>query len=247
MRGGDFIPTLRQRLRLEGAGFSVRASLPVLFFGDALAARVATVGLNPSKFEHLDRHGELLTGPSQRFATTRSLGARSRAELSDGQTDEAIGLMRGYYDEGKPVYSSYFRHLTNVLAGIGASYRERTATHLDLVQEPTDPVWNGLEPSERSRLLERDLPFLIWQLENLPQLGAVICAGKTVGDRLQEQVRVDVKETGAKERIRWWLGTAHVRQRDLPIGGWNYPLDRPTGLGTAGEIALGKMFARALL
>jgi hypothetical protein len=51
-------PTLRERLRLERSESSVPRSLPVLFFGDALAAHVATVGLNPSKFEYLDRRGE---------------------------------------------------------------------------------------------------------------------------------------------------------------------------------------------
>jgi hypothetical protein len=130
---------------------------------------------------------------------------------------------------------------------MGASYGGRSATHLDLVQEPTDPVWNRLISSERSALLERDIPFLVWQLKNLPRLEAVICAGKTVSEQLRAHVCVDVKDTGAMKRIRWWLGTAHLGQRDLPIGGWNYPLDRPTGLGTAGEIELGKMFAQALL
>ncbi len=74
-----------------------------------------------------------------------------------------------------------------------------------------------------------------------------MCSGKTVSDQICARVLVDVEETGSTKRIRWWLGTAHLGQRDLPIGGWNYPLDRPTGLGRAGEIELGKMFARMLV
>jgi hypothetical protein len=241
----DLISALRQRIRISPSDSSVSASLPVLFFGDAFSARVATIGLNPSKFEYLDRNGKMLSGREQRFASTVSLGASSRAELSDSQADQAIEVMRSYYDYGMPVYGSYFRHLTNFLTGMGASYAGRSATHLDLVQEPTDPVWNSLSSSERSTLLGRDLPFLVWQLENLPRLEAVICAGKTVSEELRAHVLV--KETGAIKRIRWWLGAAHLRHRDLPIGGWNYPLDRPTGLGTAGEIEIGKMFAQALL
>jgi hypothetical protein len=241
------MPELGERLRVEASESSVQASLPVLFFGDALTSRVATVGLNPSKREYLDPEGEILAGRSQRFATTTSLGAASRAELSDTQAGEAIETMRGYYDDGRPIYGSYFRHLTNFLRGIGASYRDRSATHLDLVQESTDPVWNSLQTRERSHLLERDVPFLVWQLRNLPHLQAVVCAGKTVSEELRARVPVDVEETGEMKRIRWWLGVAHVEGRDLQIGGWNYPLDRPTGLGTAGEIALGQMFATALL
>jgi uracil-DNA glycosylase len=238
---------LRERLRIESSESSVQASLPVLFFGDALTAQVATVGLNPSKREYLDPHGEILAGRSQRFATTTSLGAVSRAGLSDGQATEAIEVMRDYYDDGRPTYGSYFGHLTHFLSGIGTSYRERSATHLDLVQESTDPVWSRLGPRERSGLLARDLPFLVWQLETLPHLQAVVCAGKTVSKELQARIHVDVEETGVMKRIRWWLGVAHFGARDLQIGGWNYPLDRPTGLGTAGEIALGEMFGAALL
>lgn len=243
----ELISTLRQRIRISPSESSVSGSLPVIFFGDGLSARVATIGLNPSKFEYLDRTGIMLSGRDQRFASTVSLGAVAREELSDAQADEAIEVMRSYYDDGKPIYGSYFRHLKNFLAGMGASYGGRSATHLDLVQEPTDPVWSRLISSERSALLERDIPFLVWQLKNLPRLEAVICAGKTVSEQLRAHVFVDVKDTGAMKRIRWWLGTAHLGQRDLPIGGWNYPLDRPTGLGTAGEIELGRMFSQALL
>jgi hypothetical protein len=116
-----------------------------------------------------------------------------------------------------------------------------------LVQESTDPVWSKLIPNECWALLERDMPFLVWQIENLPCLEVVICTGKTVSEHLCRQVCVHVTHTGAMKRIRWWLGTAHFGQRDLPIGGWNYPLDRPTGLGTAGETDLGKVFAKGLL
>src|SRR5579859_77197 len=175
MIAADLMPELRQRLRIVTSESSVVASLPVLFFGDALAARVVTIGLNPSKFEYLDRDCALLAGRNQRFATTTSLGVASRADLSDAQADKAIEMMRGYYDDDKPVYGKYFQHLTNFLDGIGASYRQRSAAHLDLVQESTDPVWNNLSVSERLRLLARDVPFLVWQLTNLPHVQVAVC------------------------------------------------------------------------
>jgi hypothetical protein len=225
----------------------VTASLPVIFFGDALSARVATIGLNPSKFEYVNHNGDALSGPCQRFPSTMSLGVLSRQELSDAQADQAIKVMRSYYDDGKPVYGSYFRHLENFLIGMGLSYGNRSATHLDLVQEPTDPVWNSLDPSERSTLLERDLPFLLWLLESLPHLECAICAGKTVSGQLRNHVPVNVRKTGTMKRIRWWVGTAHLKRGDLPIGGWNYPLNQPTGLGTEGEKELGKAFKEVLL
>jgi hypothetical protein len=246
------MPTLRERLRIEPSASSVVGSLPVLFFGDALLARVATIGLNPSKSEYLDEDGELLSATAQRFATLSSLGAPSRTDLSDAQADEAIRVMRAYYDAGKPVYGRYFGHLTNFLRGMGVSYAERTATHLDLVQEATDPVWGELNADRVTReelngLLERDLPFLAWQLEHLPRLQAVVCAGATVSRQVRRHVQIEERANGVIARIRWWLGTMKIGERELPIGGWNYPLDRPTGLGTAGEGELGLMFARELL
>ena len=241
------ISTLRQRIRISPSESSVATSLPVIFFGDALSSRVATIGLNPSMYEYLNRKGEMLSGHDQRFATTTSLGAASREDLSDAQADQAIEIMRSYFDDGKPVYGAFFRHLKNFLIGMDVSYNGRSATHLDLVQEPTNPVWNKLSPSERSFLLERDLPFLIWQLENLPHLEAVVCAGKTVSENLRAKVPVDVMKTGKMSRLRWWLGTVHLQQRDLPIGGWNYPLNQPTGLNAEGEKEFGNMFAEGLL
>jgi hypothetical protein len=81
----------------------------------------------------------------------------------------------------------------------------------------------------------------------LPRLEVIICAGQTVSNQVRALVPVDEKETGTMKRIRWWLGVAHLGGRDLPIGGWNYPLSQATGLGTGGEIELGKQFAKALL
>jgi hypothetical protein len=241
------ITTFRKRLRITPSESSVTSSLPILFFGDAFHAHVATIGLNPSKSEYLDRKDILLTGNEQRFATTLSLGVSSREELSDFQADHAIEIMRSYYDEGKPVYGSYFRHLKNFLTGMGMSYNVRSATHLDLVQEPTNPVWNLLKPFEREALLKRDMSFLLWQLNVLSNLKVVICAGKTVSEQLCTHVKVEIKKTGSMNRFKWWLGTAYLTDRKLPIGGWNYPLDRPTGLNKVGEIDLGKTFAKELL
>lgn len=246
MTRADLRPYLYDRLRREPTRYSVPGSLPVLFFGDAFTARIATIGLNPSKSEYLDRHGTILVGQQQRFATVSSLGASSRGELTDAQADQSIDVMRCYFDEGKPVYGSYFRHLANFLRGAGTSYRDRSAAHLDLVQESTDPVWGNLTASERQGLLEQDLPFLVWQLENLPRLQVVVCAGRTVSDQIRARVCVEPTDAGSMMRLRWWRGTARVGQRDLVIAGWNYPLDRPTGLDTNGEIELGKLLGRGI-
>jgi hypothetical protein len=233
------------RLRRAPSPSTVPGTLPVLFFGDLFGAEVASVGLNPSDQEYLTKTGQMLAGREQRFATLDSLGASDRATLLDAQCDEAVEWMRAYYDEGKPVYGSWFNALSRVVVGFGAGFRERSAVHLDLVQESTSPVWGELPAGEREALLVQDLPFLEWEIRAFP-LRAVICTGKTVSVHLRRLFGVQVVEEGAMARIKWWVGRADVGGREVGFAGWNYPLARPTGLGAAGESELGALLAEKL-
>jgi hypothetical protein len=187
----------------------------------------------------------LLAGPTQRFATMRSLRAADRSSLSEEHCAEAVEWMRNYYEPGKPVYGSWFNALSRVIEGFGASFRARSAAHLDLIQESTRPVWSDLDPAERETLLKQDLPFLAWQVRAFP-LRAVICTGKTVSAHVRRQLGVVVEEEGTMARIKWWIGHSDVDGRRVGFAGWNLPLARPTSLGREGEIALGKLLAERL-
>jgi uracil-DNA glycosylase len=236
---------LRARLRRPGHRFTVPGSLPVLFFGDISSARIATIGLNPSDREYSDSDGALLRGPSKRFATLDSLGARDRPSLTDEQCVEALDWMRRYFEPGKPVYSAYFRHLHEFLHGFGASLTDGTATHLDLVQEATSPRWSDLGKFDRTELLRADLPFLAWQIRAFG-LDAVICTGRTVSDQVRELLDAAVMQTGALQRVTWWVGSATVDGRTVGVAGWNHPLHRATGLGTDGERHFGALLRQRL-
>lgn len=237
---------LYSRLRKAGSVSTVPGTLPVLFFGDLLGAEVATVGLNPSDQEYLSKDGSaLLAGSAQRFATLGSLGAASRADLTEEQCAEAIEWMRDYYEPGKPVYGSWFTALGRVVEGFGASFRERSTAHLDLVQESTSPVWGDLPAAEKTTLLEQDLPFLEWEIRAFP-LRAVICTGKTVSVNVRRQLSVVVEDEGTLARVKWWVGHADLDGRRVGFAGWNYPLARPTGLGRDGETSLGELLAERL-
>ena len=200
------------RLRRAPSPSTVPGTLPVLFFGDLFGAEVASVGLNPSDQEYLTKTGQMLAGRAQRFATLDSLGASDRATLLDAQCDDAVAWMRAYYDEGKPVYGSWFNALSRVVVGFGAGFRERSAVHLDLIQESTSPVWGELPAGEREALLVQDLPFLEWEIRAFP-LRAVICTGKTVSVHLRRLFGVQMVEEGAMARIKWWVGHADVGGR----------------------------------
>jgi len=139
----------------------VTGSLPVLFFGDVLTAKAASVGLNPSKQEYLDPSGQELTGDKRRFETLGSLGCHDRSSLDEERCERAIAAMRAYFQRGKPV-SGWFRPLARVMEAMGFSYQEGEVAHLDLVQEATDPTWSRLKserPAEAHSLSSNDTAF----------------------------------------------------------------------------------------
>jgi hypothetical protein len=58
-------------------------STPVVAFGNPITARVATVGINPSSQEFVNRKGDLLTGEKRRLADFQSLGIKSYSEIDE--------------------------------------------------------------------------------------------------------------------------------------------------------------------
>jgi len=230
---------LRRRLRRPPLPYSVRGSLPILFFGDAPAARLLTVGLNPSDQEYLDPHGSELNGEHRRFHTLASLEALARDDLSEIQCDRAIDMMRGYFTPGQPIFR-WFRPLARVVEAMGASFVGRTAAHLDLVQESTRPVWSGLTKEDQAMLLAADLPFLRWQLSALSGR-VVVCNGATVLRAVIDLTDAEVVGEGTLKLVTWKIARV-ISATDHVVGvvGWNRPLTRPTGLGAEGERELGR-------
>lgn len=233
---------LHARLRQPESRSTVPGTLPVLFFGDLLMAKVATVSLNPSRREYTNGRGEELDGWERRFETLGSLGASDRASLTAEQCNRAITTMRGYFDPGRPVYN-WFNPLSRVLDGMGHSYWRREAAHLDLVQEATDPTWSRLtaeRPEEAQALLERDVDFLRWQLETFP-IQVLACNGKSTLDRVRDLINGEVVASEKLARLTWSIAIGSVGDRNVAIVGWNIPLARPTGLTSEGQVEMGRL------
>lgn len=236
-----------QRIRRKPSDSSVPGSLPVLFFGDIFAATIATVGLNPSRQEYCDSDGRELTGSERRFETLTSLGVYNRCDLTQPQCDQAIERMQGYFGPDRPVYQ-WFNSLSRVMYGMGMGYQKGEVVHLDLVQEATDPTWSQLKktsPQEHESLLAADLPFLEWQLTSFP-LKAVVCNGRTAYERTRQLLGASICGRGTSERVDWYVGTARQRHGQIALVGWNIPLVRPTGLGSEGEVKLGRILRREI-
>lgn len=239
---------LRMALRKDGSRYTVPGSLPVLFFGDICKATVATVGLNPSWQEYLDPYHYELEGTARRFHTLRSLNAKNRATLTDAQADQALEYMRTYYDREETVYR-WFSGLTRVLEGMGYSYTDHSAVHLDLVQEATDPTWSefrSLDKVGHRELLKVGLEFLRWQIESFG-LDLIVCNGRTVLRHVARLFHGTPTHEGRLCRINWSTYEATVGDRIVSIVGWNIPLARPTGLGSFGESELGRCLAAQIL
>lgn len=101
----DAIPNyIARRLRMPAPAHCamVPGSTPVIAFGDPRTARVATLGLNPSRREILDRHGRELDGPQRRLETLRSLGGDDLATAPDSVLEHAFSACCRYF-QGNPV------------------------------------------------------------------------------------------------------------------------------------------------
>jgi hypothetical protein len=235
------------RLRADPIPSTVPASLPVLFFGDPFTSAVATVGINPSRQEYLSPNGQELDGTQRRFETLRSLGASSRSSLDAVQSITAIERMRRYFDPDRPVYA-WFNGLSRLIQGMGASFRDRSAVHLDLVQEATDPVWSQLMKADRAQavaVLHRDLSFLRKQIEEFA-FRIIVCTSARVYREISHMLRVRLIQSGTLARLNWTVATAELSRGLIGIVGWNIPLARPTGLNRDGQGHLGKLLASQL-
>lgn len=145
--------------------YVVDGSTPVISFGDALQAKVATLGINPSRVEFLDNKGVELVEDQRRLATHQSLGCSDLSKAPDTVIAQVLDECCSYFEK-KP-YMKWFKPLEEILNGVDASYFAGSACHLDLVQWATDPVWAKLEPkSVRQNLIEADAQFLSEQLSN---------------------------------------------------------------------------------
>lgn len=186
-------PQLERRLRSPAPPGTpvVPGSTPVPAFGDFTTARVATLGLNPSRAEFLSRSGELLAGAEARFVT---LPALRLASLQDASTDALTRVMEGTrrYFQNRP-YLGWFGRLDSLLRISGATYFDGSACHLDLAHWATDPVWAKLSPGARGALIEDGLSFLMWQLTTF-SIAHVFLNGRGVCLAVEKRLGVKLKE-----------------------------------------------------
>lgn len=218
---------------------TVVGSAPVVAFGNARTARVATLGFNPSLREfgiRTDGGFRFLDPKERRLATVASLGLET-VEWPKGATPSAItGIVDACdaYFLTNP-YGGWFDDLDLVLRAVGHTYygTSADACHLDLSPWATDPTWGKLTIKERRVLLDNGRRLLRSQLAvgNLELIlingsGVARTAAKTFGAALIEAayLRPAGRPTAATSRI--WTATFD----GVPVVAWSVNLQSSFGV-----------------
>jgi hypothetical protein len=212
----------------------VPRSTPVVSFGNAETARVATLGLNPSRVEFLDNDGLLLEGPERRLATHESLGTRDLTGASLETVVQVFNDCNSYFE--RQPYWRWFKQLGPVLRACGASYCDGSACHLDLVQWATDPTWSKLRPAAiRKKLIAEDAKFLANQVQRA-NLHLLLVNGSAVLRQLCRSMAYDLEleeiksiEGYAKVPTRLFAGQIFGRVR---VAAWSTNLQSSFGVTT---------------
>ena len=187
----------------------VPGSTPVISFGDASKAHVATVGINPSCREFYDNH------------------------IPSGVQDaQQVFADCNRYFHRNPY--KWFDKLSPVLGACGVSYYDDSACSLDLVQWATDPVWGKLTKEQKEELLGPGTKFLKRQLRENQNIRLVLANGAGVIDHLREWLGFTFRQT--KLVARFSVRDAPLLTsiftdglREVPIIGWRVNLQSDHG------------------
>jgi len=135
----------------------IPGTTPVVSFGDFTTSRIATLGINPSSKEFMSGN-KFLETTKKRLADDDNGKANA--------TDIWFGCQN--YFKGKNAYWKWFGALEELLQGVGASYVDGSACHLDLSPWATFPAYGRLTSGQQSTLLQHDSHFLEWQITQSP-------------------------------------------------------------------------------
>ncbi len=214
-------------------------STPVVSFGDARMARVATLGLNPSKVEFLNNNGYLLHDDQRRLETLQSLGVRDLASAAPSVIGAVYESCIQYFRRNP--YRRWFGQLERVLQRFNVSYYEGSACHLDLVQWATDPTWGKLPASIRRRLLEADAEFL-WKQLTYESIELLLLNGRGVVEEFERRYSLRLTQMGTERFGKFPTTFFHGHISNTLIIGWSTNLQSTYGVT---NIAREKIASRA--
>jgi len=161
-------------------------SSPVPFFGDITQAVVATLAVNPSNLEFVDKNGNELAEPKRRLETLKSLGIVDWNKTKAGHFKQINHSAIHYFDNNP--YNTWFKPLEQILLGANVSFygrKENFAAHVDLIPFATQKKWTSLSSSQQQQLLEQYVNSLAGLLKHAP-VKCLILNGMTVVKTLEK-------------------------------------------------------------
>lgn len=218
---------------------------PVIAFGDYKRSHVATVGLNPSNREFVDKKGNELTGHKKRFQTLSSLKIDSWATL-DENGFELIEKSWSDYFQINP-YVGWFKDMDLILSGTNNSLFDvgSKACHLDLIPFATHKKWASLTRGQQKKLLQVSAEVLKEVLIN-SKIKVMILNGRSVVNNFQQMMNIrfnfqemshwSLKRSGNKlVRGIAYTGTLNSIQnvdlgREIKVLGFNHNLQSSFGI-----------------
>lgn len=202
--GADLPDFVAARLRsARPAQHVVAGSTPVISFGDPSRAAAATLGLNPSWIEFLQRDRTPLDDRERRLETMTSLGVEDLSSAPDAVLARIAETCNAYF--GRNPYRRWFDQLEPMLRSVGASYYDGTACHLDLVQWATDRRWGEVPSPARDRLIAADAGFLRSQLRHSP-LRFLLINGRGVLDPFLSVTGTEMRSVDGVDGASVWQG-----------------------------------------
>lgn len=219
---------------------------PVISFGSPTKSRVATLGLNPSNLEFVDRVGNQLFEPHNRFESLGSLRVKGWHEVDHQGAQRIWEACEDYFFRNP--YDQWFKRLDRVLVETGVSYYNRigeSACHLDLVPFATTNKWSALTPDQRTRLIELGAPSLARTL-SASEIRVLVLNGATVVREFSRLIAADSLQS--RNAPSWTLQDGRVQgvsytgrisevggiplRRELLVLGFNHNIQSSFGVTT---------------
>jgi hypothetical protein len=228
------LTTLIDRLDSAAMGATdvIRWGCPVPSFGDPSNARVATVGLNPSNREFVDKLGNELQGPFRRFHTLSSLCLASWSDVDARHLRLILESCRTYF-HGNP-YDTWFRRLDQVVSRAGASFYDPScaACHLDLIPYATARKWTELSARQRASLLAVAADTLGLLLRDSP-VRILILNGQSVVNQFQAIAGICLE----RQQMRTW-SLSRRPKRDVTGIAYKGVVDTLSGIRLSHEVTV---------
>ncbi|MEX2410957.1 MAG: hypothetical protein WD607_06215 [Candidatus Paceibacterota bacterium] len=154
-------------------------SAPIISFGSIKNAKIATLGLNPSNREFVNKLGKELKGKSRRFHTLESLSIKSWSEIEEHHINSILDYCNNYFLNNP--YDLWFKKLDHIISGTQCSYYfpYSNTCHLDLVPYATMIKWGELNKAQQDFLIDESANVLGRIVEN-SSIRLMILNGRSV-------------------------------------------------------------------